>query len=309
MSNKQKNIISNFYLIREDNNPVYVGYTNRPIKQRFREHLRDKDFTDNVSVEEIDSMTFPFTWDITIINKYAKEVSDRETSLIVRYGTGGSIWQKGVNGNIGGQTWSDIKHFVMTNKDNPKFKNMSDDIILELVEYQRKMIAYLKSVINSTKPLEDIRLRGVINSTKPLEDIRLNSVINNTKPLGETRLKGIISHTKPSEENRLRSVIGGTKPLEYMMFRSVITHTQPAEENRLNNVISGTKQLEYIRLKSVVTRTKPIEETRLKSVIVGTKPLEENRIKNVIGGTKPLEDIRLRSVIHNTKNIDNKKLL
>ena len=52
MSNKQKNIISNFYLIREDNIPVYVGYTNRPVKQRFREHLRDKDFTGNDKYKE-----------------------------------------------------------------------------------------------------------------------------------------------------------------------------------------------------------------------------------------------------------------
>ena len=101
---KHDKIISNFYLIREDNKPTYVGYTNRPVKQRFREHIKEKDFAGDATVEEIDSLSFPFTWDINIINQYAQEVSDRETELIYQYNTQGSIWQKGINGNIGGQT-------------------------------------------------------------------------------------------------------------------------------------------------------------------------------------------------------------
>ena len=78
-----KALKSNFYLIRVDNTPVYIGYTNRPIKTRFREHLHDKDFGDGkVTQESLGSMSFDFTWDINLINQYAKEVSDRETELI-----------------------------------------------------------------------------------------------------------------------------------------------------------------------------------------------------------------------------------
>ena len=287
-----KALKSNFYLIRVNNTPVYVGYTNRPIKTRFREHLRDKDFGDGeVTQESLGSMSFDFTWDINLINQYAKEVSDRETELIAEYGTGDSVWQKGTSGRAGGQTWSDIKHFVMTNKNNPKFKNMSEEVILELVEYQHKMIKHLKNVINHTKPLEDTRLKHVINHTNPLEDTRLKNVISNTNPLEDTRLKSVINSTKPLEDTRLKHVISNTKPLE---------------DTRLKNVINHTKPLEDIRLKNVITSTKPLEDTRLKSVISNTKPLEDRRLKSVITSTKPLEEIRLNNVITGTKVIDTK---
>ena len=275
-----KALKSNFYLIRVDDTPVYVGYTNRPIKTRFREHLHDKDFGDGeVTVEELDNLAFPFTWDITLINQYAKEVSDRETELITEYGTATSVWQKGINGNIGGQVWNDIKHFVLTNKDNPKFRGMNDDVILELVEYQRKMIKYLWNVISNTKPVEDTRLKSVIKNTKPLEETRLKSVIASTKPLEDTRLKSVIKHTKPLEETHLKSVIASTKPLE------------------------------DTRLKHVITNTKPLEDTRLRNVISNTKPLEDTRLKHVITNTKPLEDTRLKNVISNTLRVDNKTTL
>ena len=275
-----KALKSNFYLIKVDDKPVYVGYTNRPIKTRFREHLHDKDFGDGeVTVEELDNLAFPFTWDITLINQYAKEVSDRETELITEYGTATSVWQKGINGNIGGQVWNDIKHFVLTNKDNPKFRGMNDDVILELVEYQRKMIKYLWNVISNTKPVEDTRLKSVIKNTKPLEETRLKSVIASTKPLEDTRLKSVIKHTKPLEETHLKSVIASTKPLE------------------------------DTRLKHVITNTKPLEDTRLRNVISNTKPLEDTRLKHVITNTKPLEDTRLKNVISNTLRVDNKTTL
>ena len=252
-----KALKSNFYLIKVDNTPVYVGYTNRPIKIRFREHLHDKDFGDGeVTQESLGSMSFDFTWDINLINQYAKEVSDRETELITEYGTATSVWQKGINGNIGGQVWNDIKHFVLTNKDNPKFRGMNDDVILELVEYQRKMIKYLWNVISNTKPLEDTRLKSVIKHTKPLEETRLKSVIASTKPLEDTRLKHVITNTKPLEDTRLRSVITSTKPLEDTRLRSVITHTKPLEDTRLKSVIANTKPLEDTRLKSVINHTK-----------------------------------------------------
>lgn len=38
-------ITSRFYVIYGDGLPIYVGYTNRTVKQRFREHKEDKDFS------------------------------------------------------------------------------------------------------------------------------------------------------------------------------------------------------------------------------------------------------------------------
>ena len=251
-----KALKSNFYLIKVDNTPVYVGYTNRPIKTRFREHLHDKDFGDGkVTVEELDSLSFPFTWDIDTINQYAQEVSHRESELIAEYGTATSVWQKGIHGDIGGQVWNDVKHFVLTNKDNPKFRGMKDDVILELVEYQHKMIRYLWNVIAHTNPLEDTRLKNVITNTKPVEDTRLKHVIAHTNPLEDTRLKNVISNTKPLEDTRLKHVIAHTNPLEDTRLKNVITNTKPVEDNRLRSVITHTKPLEDTRLKNVISNT------------------------------------------------------
>ena len=83
-----KALKSNFYLIRVDDTPVYIGYTGRHIKARFREHLHDKDFGDGkVSIESLGSLTFNFTWGISLINQYAKQVSDRENELIYQHHT------------------------------------------------------------------------------------------------------------------------------------------------------------------------------------------------------------------------------
>lgn len=205
-------IISNFYLIRLDGEPVYVGYTNRPIKTRFKEHLRDKDFGDvTPTAESLGSLEYDFTWDDELINSYSREVSARETELIIEYGTKDSMWQKGTSRSIGGQTWANVKYFIRNNRDNPKFRGLPEEAILALIEYQRKMITYLKSVISHTKPLEDTRLRSVINGTKPLEYTRLKNVITHTNPLEYTRLKSAINHTKPLEEIRLKNVITNTK--------------------------------------------------------------------------------------------------
>ena len=145
-----KALKSNFYLIRLDNTPVYVGYTNRPIKTRFREHLHDKDFGDGeVTQESLGSMSFDFTWDINLINQYAKEVSDRETNLIAEYGTATSIWQKGFNGLVGGTVWSDIKHFVSTNRNSPKFAGLSEDEILSYLQQEDIVRQYMSSFVSN----------------------------------------------------------------------------------------------------------------------------------------------------------------
>ena len=237
-----KALKSNFYLIRLDNTPVYVGYTNRPIKTRFREHLHDKDFGDGkVTQESLGSMSFDFTWDITLINQYAKEVSDRETELIAEYGTATSVWQKGVNGNIGGQVWNDVKHFALTNKDNPKFAGVEEADIVELIAYQKRVKYELQNVIGSIIPKESQRLKDVIGTTKHKEHIRLKNVIGTTKHKEHIRLKSVIGHTMPAETRRLKSVISNTMPAETRRLKSVISKTVPKETQRLQSVINNTR--------------------------------------------------------------------
>ena len=256
MSNKQKNIISNFYLIREDNTPVYVGYTNRPVKQRFREHLRDKDFTGNVTVEEIDSMAFPFTWDINVINQYANEVSDRENGLIEKYGTGNSVWQKGVSSRVGGQTWADVKHFINTNQDNPKFASVDEEDIIELIAYQKKVKQELKTVISHTIPKETQRLKHIIGNSIPEETRRLKSVIGNSIPKETKRLKSVTDNIFPKETGRLTDVIGATIPKETRRLKSVVGNTEPRVVIRLQNIIGHTIPKETQRLQNIIQHTR-----------------------------------------------------
>ena len=65
-------IKSRFYIIYGDDVPIYVGYTNRTVKQRFAEHKRSKDFSDydTVEVKELkdQELSFDFTWDLDAIN-------------------------------------------------------------------------------------------------------------------------------------------------------------------------------------------------------------------------------------------------
>ena len=222
-----KALKSNFYLIRVDDTPVYIGYTGRHIKARFREHLHDKDFGDGkVTQESLGSMFFDFTWDINLINQYAKEVSDRETELIAEYGTATSVWQKGVNGNIGGQVWNDVKNFALTNKDNPKFSGVEEADIVELIAYQKRVKYELQNVIGSIIPKESQRLKDVIGNTKHKEHIRLKNVIGHTMPAETRRLKSVISNTIPKETQRLQSVIGHTIPKDTQRLQSIINNTR-----------------------------------------------------------------------------------
>lgn len=143
-------IKSNFYLIRGDNKPIYVGYTNRPIKRRFDEHKKYKDFShyNRVTIEKIDELSYDFTWNEQVLYKNANEVSIRESNLILKYGTQDSEYQKAVGG---GQTWGDIKYFVKHNKNNPLYLNMS----------KRSIDKYLRNSIHYLEVLSDFSIRVV----------------------------------------------------------------------------------------------------------------------------------------------------
>ena len=180
-----KALKSNFYLIKVDDKPVYVGYTNRPIKTRFREHLHDKDFGDgNVTVEDVGSLSFDFTWDITLINQYAKQVSHRESELIAEYGTATSVWQKGIHGDIGGQVWNDVKHFVLTNKDNPKFRDMEESEILAYLDKDRVIKFYMSNFVHHIDdPVKVYMHSFVSNMDEPIKIYMSNFVTAINDPI------------------------------------------------------------------------------------------------------------------------------
>ena len=280
-------IISSFYLIRLDGAPIYVGYTNRDIKTRFREHKRDKDFGNaKITVESIGTLEYTFTWDLGLINQYAREVADRETELIEKYSTQDSFCQKGTKVNLGGQTWNDIKYFIRTNSNNPIFSGVDGGVVIEMLEWQHE---------------ENTRLTSIINNTKYVGHVSLTGVIRHTIPEGQARLESAIRGTKPSESVRLVSSITSTKPAEQTRLENTIRHTIPREQARLENYIRKTKTEESVRLSGNISNTRLTEEVRLGGIISVTKPVEQARIESIIGNTKPTEQIRLRNNVGNTR--------
>lgn len=174
-------IVSRFYLIRIEGSPVYVGYTNRPIKARFSEHLKDKDFgSGDVTLDGIGELSYTFTWDMRLINQYAREVSARESELIYQYGTQDSQWQKGIGDSLGGQTWANIKYFVKTNRDNPKFSGMHEGGILEYLDTGYKVSRYMKNFVGHMDDPVSIYMKNfVVHMTDPVStymSIFVNSI-------------------------------------------------------------------------------------------------------------------------------------
>lgn len=195
-------IISNFYLIRLNKEPVYVGYTNRPIKTRFKEHLRDKDFGDiEPTVESLGNLEYNFTWDEELINRYAKEVSARETELIIEYNTKDTIWQKGTSGNMGGQTWANVKNFVRNNQDNPKFRGLSEEAILAYLEEGTRAARYMKDFASHMDLPETIYIGHFVSSMN-LPTVRyIKDFVSNMNLSEVTYMRNFIGHMQKPIDN------------------------------------------------------------------------------------------------------------
>lgn len=155
-------IISRFYLIKGDNKPIYVGFTNRTIKQRFAEHKADKDFSqfDKVTIEQLDKLEYAFTWDENELYKNADEVSVREAQLVEQYGTQDSTYQKAIGG---GQVWAYEKWFVGTNKDNPKFLGITGEQVEEYLEESNVARAYLRGFVSGIQDPVRVYMGSFVN--------------------------------------------------------------------------------------------------------------------------------------------------
>ena len=221
-----KQIISRFYLITVDNNPIYVGFTNRDIATRFREHKHDKDLPDNAKVQEIDKLVYDFSWDVVTVNNNAKEVSDREAELIKEYNTQDSIYQKAIGG---GRVWNEIKHFIIINREDPFWQSMPEDIILATIEKLKTKKARMTDLVSHTK--DSRRLENLIYNTS--YDNRLRDLIRHTN--NTSRIENVITNT--NNEKRLNHVINDTKTsqrLERVVYNTV-------NDQRLRNLIVHTR--------------------------------------------------------------------
>lgn len=280
-------IVSNFYLIRLDGVPVYVGYTNRPIKTRFSEHKRTKDFGEGiVEVEDLGNLEYNFSWDISIINTYAREVSDRETELITEYGTQGSIWQQGVNGDLGGQTWNNVKNFVRTNRDNPIFRDMKDSDILEILEMQRKSSQKLRNMVGDTYIKGYTKLDGMVTNTYIKDYIKLRSLADNTHIKGTQQLKGLVNTTSIKNSQKVRSLVYNTHINGAMSLINMVKDTYIKGSQKLRNTINDTHISGSQKLIGMIKTTH----------INGSQ-----KLRGVIGNTHIKGRTKLRGLVYNTK--------
>ena len=184
-------LTSRFYLITLQGHPVYVGYTNRPIKQRFAEHKHDKDFGDiEPEITLLDTLSFDFSWDIGVINAYAQQVDDRERELVAEYETQDSVYQKAIGG---GQTWADVKHFVRTNHDNPKFVGLADDKILALIVQENKVRRYMADFVHGIDDPVAIYMKNFINRMDDPVAIHMRNFINHIDDPVAIYMKSFVS--------------------------------------------------------------------------------------------------------------------
>ena len=217
-------IVSRFYLITLDNKNIYVGYTNRPIKERFREHVKDKELPKEALIKQIDKLEFEFTWDMVQVNENAKRVSKRENELIAEYGTSSSVYQKGLRDNLGGQTWASVKAFVHSNKDNPQYRGMDSQELLTYLDNYRKRMKKLSHFISNYKDYRFDKLHNFIGGYK---DPRL------------TKLSSFISHYQDPRLSKLSQFVSDYKDYRVKKLSNFISHYRDPRLDKLSHFISN----------------------------------------------------------------------
>ena len=264
-------IVSRFYLITLDNKNIYVGYTNRPIKERFREHVKDKELPKEATVKQIDKLEFEFTWDMVQVNENAKRVSKRENELIAEYGTGSSKYQKGLRDNLGGQTWASVKAFVHSNKDNPQYTGMDSQELLAYLDNYRKRMDKLHAFITHYR---DPRLDKLSSFVSHYRDPRLD------------KLSGFITNYKDPRLDKLRNFIGSYHDPRLTKLSHFISHYHDPRLSKLSHFIGDYKDLRLDKLHGFITSYKDPRLTKLSYFIGNYKDPRLQKLTNFISRYK-----------------------
>ena len=264
-------IVSRFYLITLDNKNIYVGYTNRPIKERFREHVKDKELPKEATVKQIDKLEFDFTWDMVQVNENAKRVSKRESRLIDEYNTKDSKYQKGLRDNLGGQTWADVKAFVHSNKDNPQYTGMDSQELLAYLDSYHKRMRKLSNFITHYKDPRLYKLQTFISNYK---DPRLYS------------LSTFISRYKDPRLDKLRDFIGSYRDPRLTKLRNFITNYRDPRLNKLSAFISVYKDYRINKLSNFISHYRDYRVQKLSNFISNYKDHRLQKLSTFISHYK-----------------------
>ena len=265
-------IVSNFYLIKVGGKPSYVGYTNRPIKARFKEHNKDKDFGDElVTLESLGSLEYDFTWDMELINSYAKEVSDKETELILTYNTQDSIWQKGLGTTLGGQTWANVKYFIRTNRDNPKFRGLPEEAILAYLEEGARANRYMSSFVNNMNLPEDRYISDFVNTMNLPETIYMKSFVSNMNLPETIYMKHFVSNMNLPEVTYMKHFVSNMNLPEVIYMKHFVSNMNLPIVVYMQSFVNTMNLPEVIYMKSFVSNMNLPEVIYMKSFVGNMK--------------------------------------
>ena len=249
-------IVSRFYLITLAGDNIYVGYTNRPIKERFREHVKDKELPKEALIKQIDKLEFEFTWDMVQVNENAKRVSKRENELIAEYRTSSSIYQKGLRDNLGGQTWASVKAFVHSNKDNPQYTGMDSQELLTYLDSYRKRIGKLSSFIGNYKDPRLTKLSHFISNYQDNRLYKLSSFVSNYRDRRLQTLSNFITHYKDMRLDKLSNFITNYKDPKVSKLSNFITHYKDPRLIKLSSFVSNYKDPRLSKLSHFISHYK-----------------------------------------------------
>jgi len=324
-------IKSKFYLIRGDGEPIYVGFTNRPIKQRFAEHKADKDFSDyeNVTIEKIDELDYEFTWNEDILYKNANEVSEREAQLVKKYETQNSRYQKAVGGGV---VWSYEKYFVRTNKDNPKFVGMSNtttEIYIQEKKKQKDRISKLihsKSDITKSKYYNDYVNKSVDKMYKGLEALpkknKIYSLAESFSSDAHIQCK-IIFLLKPIEDYMLYNILCPIIMKRQTTLKDSISkrvkkdgYYEVMKQDNIEKYIKTIEKDEILKIRDIkgeetekkIREILSFGEHKIKNKILKSGCYIKNNFKSTVDVFLGREEERLSRYIYIEKNIIESKV-
>lgn len=299
---KSFKIVSRFYVIYGDGIPIYVGYTNRSVQQRFKEHRHDKDFSDYDNVKSIElkdqRMSFDFTWDYNETCKNADMVSKREERLVNKYCTQDTCYQKAIGG---GQTWATEKWFIKSNKDNPRFVGMSGAEIKKRLKEEKVVGTWLNGFIRNIRPVEEIWIYNFVGGMRPVEKVWLRNFYNDMKPVEELWLHNFTNVMKPIEEAWLGHFVNHMQSVEEAWLGGFTRIMRPIEEVWLGSFVTTMSPIEEVWVKGFTKNMRPIEEVWLNNFVGDMRQIEKIWLISFIGGIIPIEEVWLHNFTNNMK--------
>ena len=265
-------ITSRFYVIYGDGTPIYVGYTNRTVKQRFSEHKEDKDFSDyeKVQVKELkeEKLVYEFTWNYEQTCKNADEVSLREGQLVQKYDTQNSIYQKA---DGGGQTWASEKGFVKSNRNNPKFKGMTASGIKRLLDRDKRVGIWLSSFVGSQRPGKEVWLSNFVGHQRPGKEVWLSHFVGHQLPGKEVWLSHFVGSQRPGKEVWLSNFIGSQRPGKEVWLSHFVGSQRPGKEVWLSHFVGSQRPGKEVWLSHFVGNQRPGKEVWLSNFVGNQK--------------------------------------